>query len=491
MLEPSDPGRCGTAQWSAVTEHETDAVMSALYELSQEYGEHAETTAVAQRGRWFNDFLARLLNLYGIRARSDQFGLDRRDEIDVAFRLGAHAFIVEAKWTAEPVDIGPVAKLCERLRVRPAGAYGVLVSMAGYTAAVLERARREPDILLLDRAHIDALVAGVISPAELFDGLLEHTGVRGGARAPLPELLRGLDRPVMPPWTPVTPVDGQDPVTLAFAAPGATVKALFTMADPWFTPWTGMVRDGETLLLTCSAGIVRFDPETGAGAWEHPVPGCHGPVLRHAGDLLAVRGHGVLALDGQGSAFGGPLGRGARLVPGGEVPCAFATTGPPGPVYRGGHRLTRLAGAVGRDHSTQIEFTGQINQVALLPGGRLYIVGGSYAGVVDPAESPIRLPRKQWFDAAPLVEASALHVLNDRQILSVGRDGPGAHVEIHLTDLHLRKHTLLLRVAAGSYPRALVPGREAGVFHLLVDMWGNASAPRSMLLEVALPIDAT
>ncbi len=178
------------AQWSAGTVDDPRTLIAGLRRLREEFGQCAAGRGTAAaRGQWFNGFLARVLRAHGIDALSDRQGLDGRDEIDVIFPLDGHTFIVEAKWTSEPIDVGPVVKLGERLRRRPRGVYGVLVSMAGYTSHVLDRARHEADVFLLDRIHVEALVGGVIGPAELFEALLEHTSLRGGALAPLRQLL--------------------------------------------------------------------------------------------------------------------------------------------------------------------------------------------------------------------------------------------------------------------------------------------------------------
>ncbi len=91
--------------------------------------------------------------------------------------------------------------------------------------------------------------------------------------------------------------------------------------------------DGK-LLLTSLGGIARVNPADGTGHWEHLVPGCRGPVIGHERGVLAVCGHGVIALGRNESArpVGGPVDRWARLVPGADRPYVFTTTGPPGPV---------------------------------------------------------------------------------------------------------------------------------------------------------------
>lgn len=483
------------AQWtmSAMTDDEGPrALIARLRELAEQYGRRdAEHGSEAARGRWFNGFLADLLGLYGIEAHSDQLGRGQRDEIDVYARLvDVGTFLLEGKWTTDVIDIGPVTKLKERLRVRPAGTFGALVSMSGYTEPVLRRAQDNADILLLEREHVDALVGGVLDPFELFSSLLRYTNLRGGALASLAQLLSPVKALDPPAWVPA----GSDDAPAAapdveYAAPDVVVTPLFTVAAPWFTPFTGMAADGKNLLLTCDAGIVRFAPGTGRSRLEHALSGCHGPVARgRDGRLLAMRDHGVIALgpDGAIAAVGGPLDLDARFPPGSDGTYAFATTGPPGPAYRGSHLLTRLNGAVGRDETLPVDYVGDIRRTAILPGDRLYLVGGYHAGVV-PIGTGMALPEDQWFQAAPLAEPGALLPLDEHRILSAGRDSHGVRVDLYVTDLRTREHQLLASLHA-HFPVALVRGPKTGTFHLLLNVWGHHSTPRATLLQLTLPV---
>ncbi|MBR7830173.1 restriction endonuclease [Actinospica sp. MGRD01-02] len=471
-----------------MTDDDPRALIAELRVLRAEFAQLVTFRGSASvRGQRFNGFLERVLRVYGIDAVSNQRGLDGRDELDVFFSLGGHTFIVEAKWTSEPIDIDPVAKLHNRLSRRPRGVYGVLISMAGYTSPVLDQARFDPDVFLLQREHVEALVAGVIGPVELFEGLLTHTALRGGGLAPLEQLLRPSRNAEVPRWVAAT--DEAAPArlpVLEHAVPGAGVKPLITTDIPWFSPWTGMAKVGKKLLLTCPEGIARVDPRDGTGRWEHQIPGCHGPVAGHGQEVLAVRGHGLLALrEGAARPVAGPLDRGARLVPGADGAYVFSTTGPPGPVYHGTHLLTRVGEAVGADVELPIDYPGQLRAVAALPDGRLYVAGSSYAWVLEP-EEPIRLSEPQQHPAAPLGELGALVALEDSRVLCAGRVQGGTHVEIYLTDPRIGTHTLLVRVT-GTNVRALVPSSEPDTYLLLMDVWGSANAPCAMLLEVVLP----
>ena len=53
--------------------------------------------------------------------------------------------------------------------------------MSGYTAGAIGDMLRgqQPDILLLDRSHLEAMLSGLFSPADLFTGLLDRASYGG------------------------------------------------------------------------------------------------------------------------------------------------------------------------------------------------------------------------------------------------------------------------------------------------------------------------
>ena len=99
----------------------------------------------------------------------------------MAFAIGDTRFILEAKWEQAPVSFDPIAKLSRRITQRLTGTRGVFLSMSGYTAEAIGDMLRgqQPDILLLDRSHLEAMLSGLFSPADLFTGLLDRASYRG------------------------------------------------------------------------------------------------------------------------------------------------------------------------------------------------------------------------------------------------------------------------------------------------------------------------
>lgn len=109
-------------------------------------------------------------------------------------------FILEAKWEQGPVDYGLMAKLRGRITQRLAGTRGVLLSMSGYSDEALEGIVRgqQPDMLLLDRTHLEAMLSGLRSPADLFTELMNRASYRGEVQVPLTDLVVTKDRPMLP-----------------------------------------------------------------------------------------------------------------------------------------------------------------------------------------------------------------------------------------------------------------------------------------------------
>lgn len=60
--------------------------------------------------------------------------------------------------------------------------------------------------------------------------------------------------------------------------------------------------------------------------------------------------------------------------------------------------------------------------------------------------------------------------------------GTGAHV--YATDLRTQQSRLLLDPEGASQATALLNCRTDGAYHLWINVWGNGTAPRPILLEL-------
>ena len=272
-----------------------------LRELIDEYGRmrRLEGMTPQQRGQRLNEFIAELLRCWGL----DRVDANVRSvgEIDVTFAVNGTRFILEAKWEQGPVDYGPMAKLRGRITQRLAGTRGVLLSMSGYSDEALEGIVRgqQPDMLLLDRTHLEAMLSGLRSPADLFTELMDRASYRGEVQVPLTDLVVTKDQPVLPVLRLGGPDDSAPVITET--APGVHGDVVLHGTQPQETIADGIAVDPDgRLLLTMPQGVVRADPGTGACDWAVPVPGCRGSALPCPdGSILVTCGEAILRWDGR------------------------------------------------------------------------------------------------------------------------------------------------------------------------------------------------
>jgi hypothetical protein len=161
-----------------------------LQDLVADYGRLCllEGHTPQSRGRRFNALLAEMFVAWGHRAHAD---LNTRGNIDVAFAIDRNRFVLEAKWERNPIGIGPIAKLQKRVRQRLGGTIGVFVSMSGYTQDALNDLKEGErlEVVLLTQEHVEAMLAGLVPPDELFEFLLDFAHFYGDPTRSLSELL--------------------------------------------------------------------------------------------------------------------------------------------------------------------------------------------------------------------------------------------------------------------------------------------------------------
>jgi len=216
-----------------------------LRELIAGYGRMRglEEMTVQQRGQRLNEFVAELLRYWGLgRVEANVRSIG---EIDVAFAIDDTRFILEAKWEQAPVSFDPIAKLSRRITQRLTGPRGVFLSMSGYTAGAIGDMLRgqQPDILLLDRSHLEAMLSGLFSPADLFTGLLDRASCRGEVQVPLTGLLMPDDRSPLPALTISSPA-GDFPPVITETAPGIHAEVVLHGTQPQDTVIDGITVDG-------------------------------------------------------------------------------------------------------------------------------------------------------------------------------------------------------------------------------------------------------
>lgn len=241
------------------------------------------------RGQQFNAFLAEVLSVWGVEAYADQRGIGGRDETDVAFSLGHTYYILEAKWEARPVNVDPVAKLQLRLKFRPPGVVGVLVSMSGFTKHVHDFAASHPEILLWDHTHVEAMVCGLLNPTELMHQLMSYASRRGGGYVSLSAMALSHTHPTLESWTKPDTAD-LEACDFFETIDGVIINPLLT--SPYLIHPNGFTMNEEgAALFTSRSGVHSLDLSSGAVKCLLPLEGCQKSVLpRKDGTLLVLRG---------------------------------------------------------------------------------------------------------------------------------------------------------------------------------------------------------
>jgi len=238
------------------------------------------------RGQRFNEVVAAMMRCWGIAANAS---IRSPGEIDVGFSAHGVRYVVEAKWERAKTNTGHVAKLQKRVRQRMAGTYGIFLSMAGYSPeALADVAHGERlEVLLLDAAHFEAMLAGLVPPEEMLTLLHDRAAFHGEAYTPLAALLATAGLPL------ARGVLAERATGLVRAAmPGVTGEVLFSVPDSNQLGLACLNRD--RLLVTTQRGIVDVDLSGRDSRWAVPVPGCHrNPLVDADGGIVFTRRSGV------------------------------------------------------------------------------------------------------------------------------------------------------------------------------------------------------
>jgi hypothetical protein len=247
------------------------------------------------RGTEFNYLLADALRGYGVKPRvGRQTSLG---EIDVAFKLGDTRFILEAKWHGAKIDYGPLALLDARTRQRLEGTLGIFVSMSGYTDPAVEQVGRSGGrarMVLFDSGHVEALIAGLMSPEELIDAALEEAAATGRVYSPISALMTPSDLPGRPPVRFGPPPRYTQRVV---GAPSDGVAADIVLHSPEEIRGIAVSLDGH-LLIAFPDGLADVDIAHQTSTWRLALRSVErNPLVDPSGRTYVLRGAAVARLD--------------------------------------------------------------------------------------------------------------------------------------------------------------------------------------------------
>lgn len=375
---------------------------AALRELSGD-------TTKSKRGMLFNQLIADALQRDGVDAEADARG--PRGEVDVAFAHDGTWYLLEAKWETEPVNADPVRKFNDVLQERRPGSMGILASWSGFNDSALRRAAGVRNIILFDRSHIEALLAGVATAQEIIAAANRSISVYGHEYAPLAMLLRPR-RPTEHPIILGVP-EGFTPA--AVAAPDALDAEVLAYG----TKINGLASHEGRLLITVEDGVVELDPRRSRVRRRLELTACVGNAFgEQDGSVLVARRDGVVrhhpeALD----VVAGGYTRTPMIVPGVDGVAWLldrSTTGWPG--SQPGH-LVALGSQLGDGTSTSCEFpAASCANACWMREHTFFVLGDGHSCVVD-----VRTGASTWI-VTPVGRPHGLIRLNETWVLATGWD---------------------------------------------------------------------
>jgi Holliday junction resolvase-like predicted endonuclease len=369
-----------------------------------------------ERGTQLNYLLADVLRAYEIPARVSQ----RTDlgEIDVAFRLGETRIVLEAKWTRNPTDFGPVSLLATRARQRLEGTIGVFASMAGYTAPALDQLSRSGErirVVLLDGEHVEALIGGLASPFELIDSALEEASATGRTYVGVAELLASHDQPAQPPIR-FGPPEGYDPPLVTYAGEG--LAAEIVLSCPEDIRGIAVKPDGR-LLLTLLAGMAEVDLEAQGARWvQGPTWMDRNPHVDPTGQVWILRGAAVAQLDGSRlRVVAGGFGGASTLFAGpGGTPWVLNRSGAAVGTYDSGAQLVRINDQLGDEERWVLRLPATAaRNAAAIADDRFFVLGSGQSARVDISDSA----SEEWVET-PVASPQGLTAVDGGRLLAVG-----------------------------------------------------------------------
>lgn len=158
----------------AAAQRAIEADLSSLKELLTQM-----TTQPAQeRGYSLERLLNSLFQVLDITARSS-FRTEG-EQIDGAFSLGGHDFLVEAKWTTNRIGLADLDAFSGKIGRKLDNTLGLLISMNGFQeTAVRSYSQRRSTIILMDGADLYTVLDGRVDLTELLERKRRHASQTG------------------------------------------------------------------------------------------------------------------------------------------------------------------------------------------------------------------------------------------------------------------------------------------------------------------------
>ncbi|MDR7172840.1 hypothetical protein J2W56_006606 [Nocardia kruczakiae] len=137
---------------------------------------HSDTNPQA-RGKAFEGFLNHLFGLFDLNPRAE-YSLER-EQIDGAFSLEGHDYIIEAKWLNHKVSRETADVFAAKVRRKARSSFGLFISVSGFTADALDEYSSSTPFITMDGYDLVCVLEGRIRLDELLVRKKRHANDTG------------------------------------------------------------------------------------------------------------------------------------------------------------------------------------------------------------------------------------------------------------------------------------------------------------------------
>ena len=139
-----------------------------------------------QRGLRFEGFLRDLFAAYGLKPRA-AFTL-HGEQIDGSFELAREIYLIEAKWTQDPIPAADLRILQSKVEGKTTWTRGLFVSFAGFTEEGLPAFGRGKSVVCMSGRDIYEALNRGLHMAEVLERKVRHAAETGEPHATVAKL---------------------------------------------------------------------------------------------------------------------------------------------------------------------------------------------------------------------------------------------------------------------------------------------------------------
>ncbi|PWR14872.1 hypothetical protein DKT69_14065 [Micromonospora sicca] len=402
----------------------------------------------------------------------------------IGVRVDGRDYLVDVIWFSKAASVSQVRAFGRATQPVP-HAQPVMLSVSGFARGAVEALRdANSQALLLDRAHLEAMISGLLPPAELFEEATARLVGGGSPHTPLTELLVDRERAepaegFVPPHRVAAP-----PPWEAQTASGVEAQLVLVGEGGWPEPLGLAVRHDQSLLVTTEDGIAEVDAKRGTSRWLLPIAGCAGSALAEAdgGVLTMCRGTVVHWKDQRLTVVAGGFPGPASLVAGtGVETWALSGSGVTYGVGAGSLALNLLGRALGEQQRYDVGFGAAVRAAGQLTGRRFFLAAGGHSAVIDLARTSA-VGRTDWI-LSPQSYPAHLVVVGEETVLTASPDMHGVRATIYRTHPATGESEMIATLPV-NHVRGLAMGPD-GCVYVLADIRGNdVRVPRPVVVRL-------